>query len=203
MTATPHAAPAARRSRAARALRRAASAAWRRTGASRFARSESGAATIEFVVIFPAIFFFITNTVETSSVLTRGAMLDRSLDLAVRQLRLGTETPPTFDEFRQMICDANAFLPDCMDALQIELRPYTAAALAQMQEEIRCVDRSEDIEPVDETNFVPGAANQVMLVRACASVPPRFPQAGLGAALPKDANGDYRITAVSAYVQEP
>ena len=174
-----------------------------RRGALRRLRGESGAATIEFVVIFPAMFLFLANTVETSTVLTRGAMLDRSLDLAVRELRLGTRTPPSFEEFRQMICDTNAMIPDCMGSLQVELRPYTAATLAEMEEEVRCIDRSQDIEPVDETNYVPGAANQVMLVRACASLAPTFPKAGLGAALPKDANGDYRITAVSAYVQEP
>ena len=174
-----------------------------RLRASTFARGDSGAATIEFVVIFPAMFLFIANTVETSTVLTRGAMLDQSLDLAVRELRLGTDGPPEFEEFRKLICDANAFLPDCMNALQVELRPYTAAALEEMREEIRCLDRSEDIEPLNETNYVPGAANQIMLVRACASFEPMFPKAGLGAALPKDKNGDYSISAVSAYVQEP
>ena len=174
-----------------------------RLRASAFARRESGAATIEFVVIFPAMFLFIANTVETSTVLTRGAMLDQSLDLAVRELRLGTDEPPEFEEFRQSICDANAFLPDCMNALQVELRPYTAAALEEMREEVRCLDRKEDIDPLTLTNFVPGAANEIMLVRACATFEPMFPKAGLGAALPKDPNGDYSISAVSAYVQEP
>ncbi len=171
--------------------------------AARFAQRDSGAATIEFVVIFPAIFFFILNTVETSSVLTRGAMLDRSLDIAVRELRLGTDSPPEYDEFRQMICDVNTFLPDCMDSLLVELRPYTAATLEAMNAATRCIERSEHIEPVNEDNFVPGAANQVMLIRACATFAPNYPKAGLGAALPKDDNGDYRIAAVSAYVQEP
>lgn len=171
--------------------------------ARQFLRREDGAATIEFVVIFPAMFLFLANTVETTTVLTRGAMLDRSLDLAVRQLRLSTGAAPSFEEFRRMICDANNTIPDCMNAVQVELRPFTPQALAEMTDEVRCLDRSEEIEPLNETNFVPGAANQLMLVRACASFAPKFPQAGLGAALPKDANGDYRVTAVSAYVQEP
>lgn len=168
-----------------------------------FGRREDGAATIEFVVIFPAMFLFLANTVETSVVLTRGALLDRALDVAVRDLRIGTAEPPGFEAFRQLVCDATAFVPDCMNVLQIELRPYTAANLAAMNAEVRCLDRSEDIVPLDETNYVPGAANEVMLVRACASFAPSFPKAGLGAALPKDLNGDYQITAVSAYVQEP
>ena len=184
------------------AARRIAAALFRALGRHPFSRGESGAATIEFVVIFPAMFLFIANTVETSAVLTRGAMLDQSLDLAVRELRLGSDGPK-YEEFRQSICDANAFLPDCMNALQVELRPYTASALRQMREKVRCLDRSEDIDPLNETNYVPGVANEIMLVRACASLEPMFPKAGLGAALPKDKNGDYSISAVSAYVQEP
>ncbi len=190
------ASPAARRRGA-----RAAAAALRRLAG--FGRDQSGAATLEFVIIIPAMFLFIANTVETSMVLTRGAMLDRSLDLAVRGLRLGTDAPPSFDQFRQDVCATSAFVPDCMDVLQIELRPYTAANLADMAEEVRCIDRGERIEPVNETNFVPGAANEVMLVRACATFEPMFPKAGLGAAMPKDEDGRYRISAVSAYVQEP
>ncbi len=166
-------------------------------------RREDGAATLEFVVIIPAMFLFISNTVETSMVLTRGAMLDRSLDLAVRGLRLGTAVPPSFEEFRADVCATSAFVPDCMEVLQIELRPYTAANLAEMGGEIRCVNRSEAIEPLNETNFVPGAANEVMLVRACATFEPIFPKFGMGAAMPKDEDGRYRISAVSAYVQEP
>lgn len=192
--------PAARRPSGRRLLARMRAAARRHAAAL---RGESGAATVEFVVIFPAMFLFIANTVETSTVLTRGAMLDRSLDMAVRELRLGTDAPPDFEAFRALICEGTAFLPDCMDALQVELRPYTASALEEMREEVRCLDRSEDIDPLNETNYVPGAANEIMLVRACASLAPTFPKAGLGAAMPKDKNGDYSISAVSAYVQEP
>jgi Flp pilus assembly protein TadG len=54
---------------------------------------EDGTATVEFVVLFPVFMLVLVNAVEASVVMSRVAMLDRALDLAVRELRIGTAAP--------------------------------------------------------------------------------------------------------------
>ncbi len=170
------------------------------------ARAEDGTATVELVILLPAFVLVMVNAIEASVLMTRATLLDRGLDLAVRELRLNTEAPPGFDEFRALICEGAALLPGCLDALQVELQPVGAASWAAMDAPARCVDREEPIAPRtedDPEHYRAGAADALMMVRACLVIDPLLPNYGLGALLPKDASGGYRLIAVSAYVQEP
>ena len=172
----------------------------------RIAQTEDGTATVELVILFPAFVLVMVNAIEASILMTRATLLDRGLDLAVRELRLNTEAPPSFDGFRALICEGAALLPGCLDALQVELQPVSTATWGLMDAPARCVDREEPIAPLTEDNpdhYRAGASNQLMMVRACLVIDPLFPSYGLGALLPKDPSGGYRLIAVSAYVQEP
>ena len=61
-----------------------------------------------------------------------------------------------------------------------------------------------EIDPLlDPEGFHPGQRNKLMMVRACAVFDPWFPGVGLGAQLPKDASGGYRLMATSGFVNEP
>ena len=165
--------------------------------------AEAGTATLEFLVLMPTMFFFVANSAEAMTILVRSAFLDRTLDVTMRDLRLGNLEGVTFEGFRQAFCDNAMGIPDCMNAVAIELRPLSPANVTAMTESIQCRNRAEDIEPA-LTPVQAGGANQVMLVRACASYEPMFPTYfGVGAALPKDGNGDYRLLSLSSYVREP
>lgn len=168
----------------------------------RFLRREDGAATVQFVVLVPALMMVLANTVEGAVVLTRSAFLDRALDEGIRELRIGAQGPMSFDTFRGLICDNAVGIPDCENAVRIELRQMSAANMAAMETATECRDRSQPIVPRVEL-AQGGSSNDIMLVRLCASYTPSFPGVGVGAMLPKDGNGDYRITALSAYVREP
>ena len=172
----------------------------------RLLRAEDGTATVELVILFPAFVLVMVNAIEASILMTRATLLDRGLDMAVRELRLNTEAPPSFDGFRALVCEGAALIPDCEGALQVELQPVSMASWALMEAPARCVDRREEIAPLtedDPDHYRAGAANELMMVRACLVIDPLFPSYGLGALLPKDASGGYRVVAVSAYVQEP
>jgi len=67
--------------------------------------------------------------------------------------------------------------------------------------DVTCVDRSADVQPVLE--FDSGAANEMMLVRVCAVFDPFFPTTGLAAQMSLDSTGAYALVATSAYVNEP
>lgn len=168
----------------------------------RFVRAEEGSSTVEFVLWVPFMLLFLASMVESAMFMTRWMLLDRALDIAVRELRLATFSPPTFPEFRQSICDY-AKLPECMARLQVELVPVTNGTWTALANSPNCINRSSDIEPVNATTYTPGVSNQIMAVRVCALMDPMYPNVGLGFLLPKDANGELQVIAFSAYAQEP
>jgi hypothetical protein len=169
----------------------------------RFLRSEDGSTSVEFVVLFPIFFAIFASVVEIGTLMTRNTMLGRGLEVAVRDLRLGVPETRDFDAFRQRICDAAVIIPDCLDALQVELMPATAADWTPLSDETRCIDREDRIAPVEATTYVIGRENELMMVRACALFDPVVPTMGLALLLPRDPGGAYAIVATSAFVNEP
>ena len=170
-------------------------------GLRRFHRTEDGSATIEFVIIFPVFFTFFLSTFELGMLETRHVMMDRGLDLAVRQIRLGILEPVTHEGFKQAVCDGATIIPDCMNQLKLEMVPVDPRAWAAMATARDCVDRGDP--GVAVRNFVPGASNELMLIRACALFDPFFPTTGLGASLPRVSGGAYGLISVASFVIEP
>ena len=168
----------------------------------RFARSEEGTSTVEFCLWVPFMMFFLASMVEASTFMMRWMLLDRSLDIAVRELRLRTTNPPEFDELRQMVCD-NMRLPDCMASLHMELAIVDQTTWDGLDDTALCRDRAQPIIPVSEKDIPAPVPNQFMTIRACALMDPLFGNIGIGAILPKDTNGELQVVAFSAYVQEP
>jgi len=164
-------------------------------------RREDGNATIEFVLLFPAFMTLFLVVFETGLLLTRGVMLDRGVDVAMRELRLGTLDPMTHDGLRDKICEHSVIIPDCTDSVLLELRPISTTTWEPLTHSATCIDRTEDVQPVLE--FEPGASNEMMLVRVCAVFDPFFPTTGLAASIKLDESGAYALVATSAYVNEP
>lgn len=168
---------------------------------SRFSRQERGAATIEFVIWFPLFVTLLLSSVESGLVMVRHVMLERGLDLTVRSLRLGLWTAPEHDDLKAAICDAAGILPDCAASLTLELVPVSTQTWQMPAGPVPCIDRSETIQPV--TQLVPGAGNEMMLIRVCAKFTPLFPTTGVGLGLQKDGAGQYALVSASAFVNEP
>ena len=166
-----------------------------------FHRSEQGSATIEFVIVFPVFFTFFLSTFELGMLETRHVMLDRGLDLAVRQIRLGMLEPVTHEGFKQAVCNGATVIPDCMNQLKLEMLPVDPRAWTSMADSSDCIDRADP--GVAVRNFVPGIANQLMLIRACALFDPFFPTTGLGASLPRSSGGAYGLISLASFVIEP
>jgi Flp pilus assembly protein TadG len=96
-----------------------------RRRASRLGRDESGFSTVEFVIIFPLFLAIFLASFESGYMMLRNVMLERSVDLAVRELRLGDPNPPTDVEFRQQICENTYFVSDCNNRVMVELARST------------------------------------------------------------------------------
>ena len=173
---------------------------------ARWSASEEGSATVEFVLLFPVFILVMVNAIEASVLMTRSVLLDRGLDLAVRDLRLETDDPPGFAAFKDRVCERAALITGCREGLQIEMRRVSTQDWALMDPEVRCLDRAEEIDPLVEDDpalYELGMENELMMVRACLVVNPIVPNLGLGAILPVDGSGGYGLISVSAFVQEP
>ena len=167
----------------------------------RFWRKQDGNATIEFVILFPALLTFLLSGIELGFIGLQHSMLERAMDLTVREIRLGTGTAPQHDDIKDMICDRAAFIPDCGTSLRLEMIQVDPRAWSEIPTAPDCTDKSEEVSPV--RNFVNGQENELMVLRACAKIDPVFPTSGLGENLIKDEYGQYSLTATTVFVQEP
>jgi len=137
-----------------------------------FRHNEDGYLTIEFLIVastFMTGFFWVF---ETGLIMTKQMMLDRAVDITVRELRLTTNDLYTHDYIRDKICANASVFPNCADKLLLELVRvdlsvgFTPAA--------RCIDRSVDVIPV--TEWSPGQENEVIYMRACMMVDTILPE---------------------------
>jgi Flp pilus assembly protein TadG len=167
----------------------------------RFLGDRSGNATIEFVLLFPAFMFVMLAGIESGLTLTKKVMLERALDIAVRDLRLGLIENPTHAALRDRICQRTVVLGECTEALLLELQVIDEVAWVLPAQNAPCIDRSEEIAPL--TTFDPGVSNQVMLVRACVLIEPLFPTTPYGLGLTLDPTGAFALRTASAFVNEP
>ena len=172
-----------------------------RTRCRRFLRAEHGAATVPFVLFVPIFMVFILSSMELGFVMMRHVMLERALDLTVRDLRLGRVANPTHDTILARLCSYSAYIGDCEHSVLLELRPIPKNSWAPFNTGATCVNRDAPVQPV--TEFSGGTSDELMLVRACAKVSPLMPTTGLGLHLTKDGSGQYALITSTAFVNEP
>lgn len=167
-----------------------------------FGLSERGVASVEFVVVFPFFVGVFLSAYEVAIMNIRAVMMERAVDMAVRDIRLASGSSVQHDDVRATIC-ANVFvIANCSEVTKIELtRVDRATWTANVEESPDCRDRLDEIKP--PKNFQNGQQNDLMLIRVCAIVDPIFPTFGVGRSIPKDDSGGYMILASSAFVNEP
>lgn len=169
----------------------------------RAVREEDGTVTVEFAILFPAFIAIFLAAFESGLMMVRNVMLERGVDFAVRELRLGQPVPPTFDQLKNIICDNSLIIADCFDVVQLELQPIDMGTWVIPPGDARCIDQDANINPIDDTTFIGGGNNELMLVRVCALFQPLFPSTVLGMQMPADGNGNYALVVSSAFVNEP
>lgn len=168
--------------------------------AKSFCRREDGSSTIEFMMVLPAAMFFFAATYESGTIGLRNVMLERAVDVTVRQVRIGALENPTHGQLKEMICEAAAIIPDCLNSVKLEMERKDPRNWTAMNTQRDCVDRSASGEPVVNWNL--GGNNDLMVLRACAIFDPMLPTSAVGAAA-QDAGGVYALVATSSFVVEP
>lgn len=172
---------------------------------SSFGKNQDGSSTVEFVIIFPAFMFIFFTGFESGYYMLRGVMLERGVDVAVRQVRIADGNVPPLAELKTDICNVALMLPDCENSLQVEIRPVSPepGGIADLGTNIDCIDKSVDPEDAILSTYDTGSGNQMMLVRVCALAEPMFPTTYLGAGLKLASSGNYALVSTAAFVNEP
>ncbi|MGB0498995.1 MAG: TadE/TadG family type IV pilus assembly protein [Rubricella sp.] len=164
-----------------------------------FWKDEHGG-TIEFVILFPVLFSAMFSVFELGWLLSKAALLDRGMELAMRDVRLGVPSVMTEAGIRRRICEGAVIFDQCEDWLVVEMTPITGPNDFP-QADAACFDRSEDVRPV--VTFNPGGRSELIYVRACALTDPIMPTSAIAMGLKEDNDGEYRIITYSAFMNEP
>jgi len=164
-------------------------------------RREDGTAAVEFVIAVPVLITIFMASFESGLLMTRSIMLEQSVDMTMRELRLGHYPLPDAPLLKHEICKRTVIFKNCETNIMIEMTRISTANWSLPTTGVSCVDRAEDIQPVTALQI--GQQNDIMLVRVCVVQDALFPTTGIGLGLPKDGNGGYGVVAVSAFVTEP
>ena len=166
----------------------------------RFGRREDGTAAIEFAMTVPLLMMIFMASFESGFLMIRSIMLEQSVDMTMRELRLGHLPLATAETLKDEICSRSVILSNCEDNITIEMRRINTTSWDLPTSNVACVDREDAFEP---PSFELGQQNDVMLVRVCVVQDAMFPTTGVGLGLPKDDQGGYGLITTTAFSIEP
>ncbi|MEO8241685.1 MAG: TadE family protein [bacterium] len=164
-------------------------------------RREDGTATMEFVLVIPIFMMIFMASFESGLLMTRSIMLEQSVDMTMRELRLGHYTQVTNNLLKNEICSRTIIFADCKNSMKIELDRVSTTTWNVPVEPAHCINRHEDAEPVVSMGSL--ADNDLMMVRVCVVLQAMFPTTGIAMDMPLDSDGGYGLIARSAFVTEP
>ena len=171
----------------------------------RFRSAERGNVTVEFALVFPVFILILTSSIEMGVITIRQTLLERGLDIAMREVRIGTGAQYSHDEIRDMICEGAVIFDDCQANLRLEMIPNDPRSYSELPAEVDCANQAagalDVINPV--RRFEMGSSNELVIVRACMLYDPVFPTSQLALQRTTDLNGKSALVAVSAFTQEP
>lgn len=167
-----------------------------------FRRDQDGSITVDFVLVMPVFLTIMLSSFEAGYTMMRIVMLERALDIAVRDLRTGAlGATPTHAQVRARVCEQATLMPDCLTDMMLEMQVINRATWTGFTTPATCINRVTQIEPA--LAFVQGGTNEIVTIRACAVFDPFFPTTRWGLRLDLDASGGYQLAATSAFVNEP
>lgn len=171
------------------------------TACTSFCKKEDGSSTFEFLLVLPVAFLFAGATYETGFIGLRDMMLERAVDVTVRDVRVGIISNPTHQNLKERICEEAMIIPDCLNQVKLEMVRKDIRTYVAMDDQPDCVDRAATGAPL--LNFTNGGNNELMILRACSLFDPVLPTARIGATVPKQSEGAYALVATSSFVLEP
>jgi Flp pilus assembly protein TadG len=160
-----------------------------------------GTVALEFAIVAPIFLAVVFSTFEAGWMMTQATLLDRAVDLTVREICIGAaNAPSTEPQIRKAVCDRAMVIPSCESVATVEMRLVEKASDFPSAD-ATCVDRGVAARPV--TSFQNAARAKITFIRVCIVADPFTPLMGLALQLPKDSKGGYRLVTNSAFLSEP
>lgn len=131
---------------------------------------ERGGATVEFVLLLPAFLMVFISSMEGALLLTRQVMLERAVDIAVREVRISQGEVITRNHVRSRICERARILPECDTSLVVEMVEIPTPTYAMPATDIPCVSKLDSVMP--DADFLENRLNRMVLLRVCYAVRP-------------------------------
>ena len=176
---------------------------------SRFLRSRSGSAAVEFALIAPVFFALMFSLMEAGWLMTKIALTENAVAEIGRDIYRGAaqansanqDTSITQGSLKQRICSSIPVIPNCVNNVTLEVTtirgfndvPSTSAP---------CQYSFSSLAP-PVTTYNPGGSAEISLVRVCITTDVLFPGLGIGLQLPKNLQGRYEIVTSLAFLNEP
>lgn len=170
----------------------------------RFRHNDDGAATVEFAILFPLVLTMMLGAIDLGITMVRQVMLDRAVDITVRDVRLGKIGTNSSDRMSDLICANSILLPNCVDSITVEMMPVNTSDFSGLDGSFPCIDDQQEITPA--VTFNPGSgggAQELMLLRICVVAEPFLRVTGLFSGLDINPDGQLVLTSRSAFVNEP
>jgi len=145
---------------------------------------------------------------ESGYYMVRSVMLERAVDISVRNVRLGNGKIPQLAAFKEDVCQNATILPDCENSIQVEMVSVdmVPGAVAALDDSSVCIDRRRaDVDQTAFSTYDVGTINKMVLVRVCAVASPLFPTTGIGSGMKRteQIGENYAMIATTAFVAEP
>jgi hypothetical protein len=166
-------------------------------------RDESATATLELVIMFPLMMIVFIAAFESAMILTRQIMLERTLDMSVRVLRLAQGVITDADEVRDSMCANTTLLPNCEELLTIDLQLVDRTTYDMPSNDEVCAGRGNDIVIAPDNEFDIGGSNDFLMIRTCLIVDRILPFSGFALNLTRDDSGGMHMMATTIFLNEP
>jgi Flp pilus assembly protein TadG len=169
-----------------------------RPSLKRFRSDRAGVTTVEFALVAVPFFALVFAILETFLLFFATQVIETATDRGARLIRTGQAQMQELDgaAFKTAICAAMAALFNCQSNLRVDVRTFSSFAAVDLRPPI-----GEDGNLVQEFEFTPGGAGELVVVRAFYEWPLYTNLLGLG--LATLANGKHLIMATTAFRNEP
>lgn len=162
---------------------------------------DDGTTAVEFALMVPLFIMVFMASFESGLLMTRSIMLEQSVDMTMRELRLGHYTAPDTDLLKAEICRRTVIFKNCEANITIELTQINTTNFNLPSNNSKCINRSKPVAPVN--NLVLLQKNDIMLVRVCVVQDALFPTTGIALQMRKDGANGYYLMSTSAFATEP
>jgi Flp pilus assembly protein TadG len=166
-----------------------------------FAKTQTAAVTVEYVIWWPLYFIFFAGILEYGYFNMRVTMLERSVSKAVRDIRLDKDYVQDHAGIVNTICEYGGFGDGCTDRVRVEMRRTTLEGLDTLPKEVACVNKGEEFDA--DAGLEYGAPDELMLVRVCVKAQSLLQTTYFTAGIERDENGNHSIISQTAFVVEP